>query len=793
MNPTILKRFLSSSLGKLFILLAIISVLLLLITSYNKRNNLLDEAHLELSGIAQMIKKSARDRFFQQEVMLKLLGERILEVGGLKNRDASQRLLDDLLQDNPVFVAYGIANPEGELLITSANIDDRRLPNLLKAPESASTFKQALASDHLTIGRTYFFGPLAEWVIPLRYAVRNKQDKAVMVITVALKLDGDYNPWSPDLLKEEIDIHIPLDLDEQGNFYPVYFAPFEFLGKSKADFYGNPLPKEFVETAINRMEAGSGMDFDTIKRTEATVSYVNDTPGIEPALTLISYDSRYKYFVVTRQKLSLINVTYAWHVAGYATLYLIFNIFIFTTLYRMYRMDEKLKDNLEYQALHDQLTELPNRYFLKNYYSEWLKYSTDPIALLFIDLDNFKFVNDHFGHSIGDRVLNEMSNRLSQICTSEMILVRQGGDEFIVLTRFANQAELENLLDKMIYRIREVLVIDEIKTCLSASIGVACSKNMNESVEDLLSKSDLAMYEAKKLHNSYSYFSDKMQKDSTERMVIESALHSALKQNEMHLVYQPQIDAEKGEIIGVEALIRWQHPELGMVPPDKFIAVAESCGQINAIGNFVIDTALCEFSDIQQQFDSLRLSINVSVHQLLYGGFRDFLSDKVTEHGISPGDVMIEITESLFIEDFIIIDNLLRLLRVDGFAISLDDFGTGYSSLSVLGRLPINEVKIDKSFVRDMLTDKQDKGLIKSIIGIGHSLKILTLAEGVEDKTQASQLKQFGCNLFQGYFFAKPMRLDALKQYMDSFSPVQLDQVNKQANVSQVIDLKTPH
>lgn len=765
-----LKRFFSSSLGRLSIWLVFLSLVLLTFVSYNKWNEIINEVHLELSGVLQMIKKSARDGFFQQEVMLKILGERLIEVGGLTNKKESKRIMDGLLRDNPVFVAYGLAAPNGELFITSANLEGKQLPNLLEAPQSAVTFRKALVSEDLTIGRTYFFKPLAEWIVPLRYAVRDKNKNVIMVITTAFKLDGEHNPWATEFLKEDVDIHIPHDSDVSGNYYPIYFAPFELLSLSKEKFYNNPLPKSFIDTAITRMEESSGMELKEIKKSEAIVSYINDAPGIIPGYTVLSYDSKYNYFVVTRQKLPTIYNKYAQHVAVYTLLFLIFNLFMFLMLYRMFKVDENLKENLEHQALHDQLTNLPNRYYLKKCFSNWISKSHEAIALLFVDLDNFKFINDHFGHSIGDRVLIEMSRRLKKLCSDEMVVVRQGGDEFLLLTPYTEQSKLENIIEKLIYRIREVLIIDDIKTSLSASIGVACTDDKAESLESLLVKADLAMYEAKKLHNSFAFFSHNMQKKSNERAVIQTALHSALKHDEMYMVYQPQVDATDGGIIGVEALIRWENPELGTVSPDKFISVAEACGQINEIGNFVIDTALKEFSSIYQQ-SKMRLSINVSVHQLTYGSFREHLNRKVQEYKLEPSNITIEVTESLFIEDFMIIDNLLRLIRSDGFGISLDDFGTGYSSLSVLGSLPINEVKIDKSFVRDMLTDTHDKALIESIIGIGHSLKIPTLAEGVETGEQATVLKEYGCTSFQGYYFAKPMDIESLHRYIGTYTP----------------------
>lgn len=267
------------------------------------------------------------------------------------------------------------------------------------------------------------------------------------------------------------------------------------------------------------------------------------------------------------------------------------------------------------------------------------------------------------------------------------------------------------------------------------------------------------------------FYSDRLQEISNERARIEEALQNALENKEMYMVYQPQIDAQSGEVIGVEALIRWVHPTLGMVSPEKFIPVAESSGLIDTIGDYVVDTVLREFKEIRSRSRSLRVSINVSIRQLLRSDFRSYLKSKSTEYDVSPSNLVIEITESLFIEDLDQIDVLLSRIKDDGYTISLDDFGTGYSSLSVLRKLPIDEVKIDKSFVHDILTDSQDIALIKSIIGIGQSLNIPTLAEGVEELEQVVLLELYGCELFQGYFFAKPMDLRSLEYYLDKYTP----------------------
>ena len=238
--------------------------------------------------------------------------------------------------------------------------------------------------------------------------------------------------------------------------------------------------------------------------------------------------------------------------------------------------------------------------------------------------------------------------------------------------------------------------------------------------------------------------------------------------DELYMVYQPQVTADDGAVVGFEALLRWHNASLGEVPPDQFIPVAEASGLINTIGDFVVESVLRDFLELDMCKSNCTVSINVSVHQLVYGGFREFLLEKTRDLGINPEQLMIEITESLFIEDFKQTDTLLKLLRSDGFGIALDDFGTGYSSLSVLRELPINEVKVDKSFVRDILDDANDRMLIKSIIGIGKSLKIPVLAEGVESEEQVEVLKEFGCDRLQGYFYQRPLRLDDLRTYLQS-------------------------
>jgi diguanylate cyclase (GGDEF)-like protein len=513
------------------------------------------------------------------------------------------------------------------------------------------------------------------------------------------------------------------------------------------------------------------MGLSGLQESDLVVSFINDLKGLAPAYVLLSFDRKFRYFLVIRQPLSFIRGEYRTFAISSTVIFLLFNLLAFTMLYRLHKSEQGYKAGLKHQAQHDQLTDLPNRYYLVQKFDEWKQKEDGAFILLYLDLDNFKFVNDHFGHSVGDQVLKEISRRLRLKCDEKMMLVRQGGDEFIILIPIGDRQHLEIIAQQILHGINEVMFINGIKIAISASIGIASSQSDSDRLNDLLVYADLAMYEAKKHRNHFSFFSSNLQQKTAERATIESELRTAQDQGELYMVYQPQINADNGRITGVEALIRWQNPVLGKVRPDLFIPISESSGQINMIGDFVIDTVLSEVSKIQEHLHDVTISINVSVHQLIYGGLRDALKAKTLEYGVEPSRIIVEITESLFIEDFNQIESLLILIRNDGFGISLDDFGTGYSSLSVLRRMPISEIKVDKSFVRDILSDEEDKALIKSIIGIGKSLKIPVLAEGVEEAEQVRLLTMFGCDIFQGYFFAKPMRLEELESYIRDFKP----------------------
>ncbi|GAA3957023.1 bifunctional diguanylate cyclase/phosphodiesterase [Allohahella marinimesophila] len=771
------KAFLKSPLGRLAILFLLLTTLALVIASHYKWQHLQQDLRKELANVHKMMESSAADRFHQQEAMFEIVGQRLLDMDAVNNVPAALTLMNGVIENNPVFVAYKLIRPDGRVIGTSENLASVQHSNLLKTPHAAETFRTALDSNRLTLGRTWFSEALDLWVFPVRYAVRDSQGTVKMVISAAIALDGEYNPWTVKTLRLGIDVFVTIREPSSQRFYPLYYEPFSSFGASKQQAYANPLPKSFVQTVISKVEEATGQPFSELLQRDFSASFLSDAPNLAPAMAVSGYDKDHQYFLGIRETIPNLRKDFGDWLFLVLIVYLFVNALVAVTFYRMFLVEERHKAKLRHQAMHDSLTDLPNRYYLKTHYSSWVESTGGDYALFFLDLDNFKFINDHFGHSVGDLVLLEVAQRLKVFCTPGMLLIRQGGDEFLLLMPCRDKAGCMLTVDQLTHRLNEVMVVDNLKISVTGSIGITFCSQAGEALDALMVKADIAMYQAKKLRNSHAVFSEDLQKKSDERAVMESELRGAIDNGELYMVYQPQVEAVTGKVSGVEALLRWNNPLLGLVPPDRFIPVAEDCGLINPIGNLVVDTALKEIAGIHGDYERLRLSINVSVQQLVHGGFRDYIKQKCADYDLPNSLIKIEITESLFIEDFWQIENLLKLLSGDGFSISLDDFGTGYSSLSVLRKLPINEVKIDKSFVQDILSDPHDRALIKSIISIGQSLEIPTLAEGVEDIDQALLLRQYGCNLFQGYLFAKPMKLEDLKIYLQGFEPYPFDAV----------------
>ncbi len=424
---------------------------------------------------------------------------------------------------------------------------------------------------------------------------------------------------------------------------------------------------------------------------------------------------------------------------------------------------------LDYQASHDSLTGLPNRILFMDRLTHMIKRSArdhTEFALFFIDLDHFKNINDTLGHDIGDEVLQEVSNRLNSIIRKEDTLARLGGDEFTILMERLHSGEDASILAKKILNIlAEPISISDNILYVSSSIGISLYPQDDTDANNLLKYADTAMYKAKdEGRDNYQYYSAEMTAIVFERMDMEGNLRQAIKREEFLLYYQPQFNGKDGKIIGLEALLRWQSPTMGLVSPDRFMTVAEETRLIVLIDQWVMKRAMRQ---IVQWYDAGYnpgvLALNITMQQLYQPAFPDILAKMMRETGLKAQWLEFEIIENKIMTNPDEAALILKQISDMGVGLAIDDFGTGYSSLSYLKRLPIDKLKIDKSFVKNLPDDEDDAGIVKAIIAISESLNLKVIAEGVETEEQQKFLIENECQNIQGYLYGKPMPSDEME------------------------------
>ncbi|WP_180229953.1 EAL domain-containing protein [Bacillus sp. AFS073361] len=424
---------------------------------------------------------------------------------------------------------------------------------------------------------------------------------------------------------------------------------------------------------------------------------------------------------------------------------------------------------IEFQAYHDSLTKLPNRLYFEKHINQDLQNPTLKTGtVMFLDLDGFKKVNDSLGHAVGDELIIKIADLLQQCIPESALLSRMGGDEFTLWIPHASPYQAEETARKIICKLGKPLSVEKHELHVTASIGISFFSQHGESGETLLSHADNAMYGAKnKGKNTYQIFSPEMSINLLERVEMESLLRKALEKNELHLVYQPKLDLKLGKITGVEALLRWDNPKLGSVPPDKFIPIAEETGLIVPIGEWVIHEACKQTKEWQQATNCyVRMAVNLSTKQFQHEGLLNTVQQILHATGLEPKWFELEITESTIMENAEIVISILDGFKSMGITLSIDDFGTGYSSLSYLKRLPVNVLKIDRSFIRDIIVNEEDRAITNAIIAMAKSLKMEVIAEGVETEKQMQFLRSRGCHHIQGYLIGKPMGKNNLEKLL---------------------------
>lgn len=421
------------------------------------------------------------------------------------------------------------------------------------------------------------------------------------------------------------------------------------------------------------------------------------------------------------------------------------------------------EERLAYQSTHDALTGLPNRNLLKDRLQQAIAQtdrSEDSVALLFLDLDHFKLINDSLGHAEGDRMLLDVAERLRSCVREGDTVSRHGGDEFVlVLQKIDQMHHVASICEKILQTIANPFSIQGHSFHVTCSIGIALYPQDGRDAETLFKYADMALYQAKdRGRNHFQFFSREMNERMLERITLDEALRSAISNDELLLHYQPLVNLSTGQITGLETLVRWQHPQFGMVSPVRFIPIAEESTLIASISEWVLRKA-CE--DMRAWTDKgltgFQVAVNVSPRQFRDPKLADRIEKVLSEYHIDPGMLSLEITETVLMQDTVSSEATLRQLKALGVDLALDDFGTGYSSLSYLKRFPFDRVKIDRSFVRDIITDSDDAAISKAIISMAHSLGIRVVAEGVETEAQCQFLRRHQCDEMQGYYFSHPL------------------------------------
>jgi diguanylate cyclase (GGDEF)-like protein/PAS domain S-box-containing protein len=509
----------------------------------------------------------------------------------------------------------------------------------------------------------------------------------------------------------------------------LYAPPEQFIGKSMAEIMPEEVSTKFFNHVAKSKQSG----------TVSTYEFELSLPD-----GLYYFESRVSYLASYKQVMSITR-----------------------DITEQYKAAETIRE----QAYFDHLTSLPNRFLSLDRLSQMIneaKRNRDKTAVLFLDLDDFKKVNDSLGHEAGDKLLIEAAKRLRTAVREEDTVGRLGGDEFIVLLRALSEDEqslkvTEHLLDLF----REPFRIDNRELILTVSIGIAIYPENGTSASDLLRNADTAMYRAKASgRNAYSFFTKEMNEIVRRRFEVEAQINGALERGEFEVYYQPKVEAKSARIIGAEALLRWHNPALGSVTPDEFIPIAEHTGLIVPIGEYVLKQALKFLSEWQSsQQQSFTMAVNLSPRQFRDKGLISFIKQTLNAENIHAKQLEFEITEGVLMTGESYINDALRELNKLGIKLSMDDFGTGYSSISYLRQYAFDVLKIDRSFVSGITTNKSDCDLVKATIAMAHSLGLIVVAEGVESLEQLSLLKALECDYIQGFYFSKPIRGQELIEF----------------------------
>ena len=726
-----------------------------------------------MAAHARLYSVSLRKAFTRTEQLLDILGVvlRHEESSLAKREELTSKELQpyfrEILATNDSLIGFGAIDVNGDYLFVSNNIDTATLPNLKHYPATRDSFERTLESQGAVVGRTYFFEPLDSWVIPLRKALRDETGDPIAVLATGINpLHGAFT----DLAEPNSELRgVFINVD---NMYRIFVT-----GEREPNFsatYSNPVNSALVARFRQQLAATVDRPFDDLASGLAAIA---ETPlifrntsavGEDEVVGAAFYSPDHRFVTMVMTPLKNVYQHVAPAIAAYTLVFVASNMLFFILFLRLWNNAAQSRQELEIVANHDELTGLYNRHYLNHRLKERLVDTS--FHILFLDLDNFKTINDHFGHHIGDRLIEQVARRLEAKIPPGTSLLRFGGDEFVLFVP-ADARDVRALANELLEAFSTPFKVDHHNLIVGGTIGIASSLD-HQPVGRVLSEADMAMYHAKALKVPFAFYDDSIGKASSRRMAIEQHLRGAIENDEIHVAYQVQVDNSRA-VHGVEALARWESPVLGVVPPDEFIDVAEDIGFMPRLGRHLIRLILRDIrSSPRLMASDIHCAINISVQQLLDENFVGYLIEELALCDMTRLRLVVEVTESLFADNFDAVVAILDTLREHGIRISMDDFGTGYSSLSLLKRLPIDELKIDKSFIAAVDESERERNLVSDIINIGHNLGMVTLAEGVETESHFRILRSVGCDLYQGYYFSRPLPLKHVEELIEELGTV---------------------
>jgi len=713
-----------------------------------------DEEQYQTARV-ELVAQSVGSILRTQELVLDVIGRELLNQNDMLSGTRQIPFLDSILAVNPVLVGFGLARPDGTLVRVSTNLDLVSLPNLRSDPATRESFMQALSSESMVLGRTYFVDAMGAWVIPIRKAIRSEAGEVIAVMTAGMRLDGANSVFSKTLHDGASD-NVMLLRETDGY---VQFMSAE--GVAPQQYSQIRVPRDEREKNRAGFEQELGISVEEVMRAGESVVVRTRQRG-DDYLTAAIYNKRYELWTISETRFAPLYREFFESLLQYVLAFLV----VGAAFYKGFRIidsaEKKRRQELSYLSRHDDLTGLLNRTGLLDRLADLLP-EKKPFCLVVVNIDNFKGINDRFGLETGDETLLAFSRRLGELVESRDDLARLSGDEFAIVTPNIDLEAVEEACVSLASELSRTFEVGRLKLHVTASIGVACFPDHGDSLSKVIRSAHLALYEAKQSRNDVCTYRTEMEMAYLRRLSVEQRLRYGLASGSLYMVYQPQVN-EAQKTVGLEALVRWQDEELGFVSPAEFVEVAEKSGLMVPLGRFVVETSIREYSLLRDVIGrSIDLAINISVIQFRQPDFVDTVLKALEVHDVSPGELVLEITESLFMSDFDKVLKTIERLRDYGIRISMDDFGTGYSSLSLLRKLPLDELKIDKSFVDTILEDEKAANMIRSIIAIAQSHSMELVAEGVEQEAQVRALTEMGCRRFQGYYFSRPQAVDSLK------------------------------